>query len=249
MPAILLFPAGLILGSFVTAVSHRVPRGISVVSGRSECPLCGAQIPAYDNEPVLSWLLLRGRSRCCGEPISLRYPLIELCLGGLFVLTALALGGNPAQLILGLAFVSTLLAVTVTDLEQRLIPNRILLVSALIGVGIAAVADPASLPERAAAAVAAGGLLLLAALAYPHGMGMGDVKLAAVMGIYLGTSVAPALFVAFLLGSVVGLVLVARRGPAARKQALPFGPFLALGGLAGLLAGPEIIAWYLGTFS
>jgi leader peptidase (prepilin peptidase)/N-methyltransferase len=248
MPAILLFPAGLIFGSFITVVGHRVPRGESVVGGRSRCPGCGAQIAAYDNVPVVSWLLLRGRARCCGAPISPRYPLTELALGLLFAATALVLAGDPAQLALGLVFVARLVAVTLTDLERRVIPNGILLVAALIGVAIVAATDPASLPERAIAAAAAGGLLFVAALAYPSGMGLGDVKLAATMGLFLGRDVAPAIFVALLAGSLVGLTMIARHGAAARKRAIPFGPFLALGGVAGLLAGNELIDWYLGTF-
>jgi len=248
MPAILLFPAGLIFGSFLTVVAHRVPRGESVVGGRSHCPACGAQIAAYDNVPVLSWLLLRGRARCCGAPISSRYPLTELVLGALFAVTALVFQDEPAQLLLGLVFVTTLLAVTLTDLERRIIPNKILLVAAILAVAIVAPTDPGSLPERAIAAAGAGGLLLAAALAYPRGMGLGDVKLAALMGLYLGRDVAPAILVALLAGSLVGLAMMARHGAAARKRAIPFGPFLALGGMVGLFAGDELIDWYLGAF-
>jgi leader peptidase (prepilin peptidase)/N-methyltransferase len=141
-----------------------------------------------------------------------------------------------------------LTAVTLTDLEQRLIPNRILLVGAVLAIGIAALGDPGSLPERLVAAAAAGGLLFLAALAYPGGMGLGDVKLAAVMGLFLGRSVAPAVLVALLVGSIAGVWLIAREGAAARKRAIPFGPFLALGGTVGLLTGPELIDWYLSAF-
>jgi leader peptidase (prepilin peptidase) / N-methyltransferase len=248
MAAILFFPAGLIFGSFLTVVAHRVPRGESVVGGRSHCPGCGAQIAAYDNVPVISWLLLRGRARCCGAPISPRYPLTELALGLLFALTALVLVDDPAELALGLVFVSTMVAVTLTDLERRVIPNKILLFAAVLGVAIVIPTDPASLPERAIAAAAAGGLLFAAALAYPRGMGMGDVKLAAVMGLYLGRSVAPALLIGFAAGSLVGLALIARHGAAARKQAIPFGPFLAFGGVVALLAGEQMVDWYLGTF-
>ena len=190
----------------------------------------------------------RGRCRHCGERISVRYPLIEIGTGLLFALTALVLHDDPAELILGLVFVATLAAITLTDLELRIIPNKVLIVSAVAGVALAAALDPSSLPERAIAAAAAGGLLFAVALAYPRGMGLGDVKLAAVMGLYLGRSVAPALLIGFLAGSVFGLALIARKGAAARKQALPFGPFLALGGVIGLLAGDQIVDWYLGTF-
>ncbi|HMJ72173.1 MAG TPA: prepilin peptidase [Solirubrobacterales bacterium] len=243
-----LFLFGLLIGSFLTVVAHRVPRGESVVGGRSHCPSCGAQIAAYDNVPILSWLVLRGRARCCGAPISARYPLIELAGGGLYAAVALVLWDDAGEIALGLAFATMLLAVTLTDLEQRIIPNKILLVGAIAGLLLAAATAPGSLPERGIAIAAAGGLLLAVALAYPRGMGMGDVKLAAVMGLYLGRSVAPALLIAFAVGSLVGLAMIVRHGAAARKRAIPFGPFLALGGVAGLLAGDRIVDWYLSTF-
>jgi leader peptidase (prepilin peptidase) / N-methyltransferase len=243
-----LFLFGLLIGSFLTVVAHRLPRGESVVGGRSHCPACGAQIAAYDNVPVVSWLALRGRARCCGATISARYPLTELAVGALYGATALVLWDDAAALALGLVFVTVLVAITLTDLERRIIPNKILLAGALVAVALVAATDPGSLPERVLAAAAAGGLLLAAALAYPRGMGLGDVKLAATMGLFLGRDVGPAIFVALLAGSLVGLAMIARHGAAARKRAIPFGPFLALGGVVGLLAGEELIDWYLGTF-
>jgi leader peptidase (prepilin peptidase)/N-methyltransferase len=247
--AVLAFIGGLMAGSFTTVVSHRVPRGESIVGPRSRCPSCGSQIAAYDNIPVFSWALLKGRSRCCGERISVRYPLTELALAALYALTVVVLWDDLTEVLLGLVFVTTLVAITVTDLERRIIPNKILLVAAVLGVAIVAVGDPGSLPERALAALAAGGGLFLVVLAYPRGMGLGDVKLAALMGLFLGRNVGPAIIVALLVGSVVGIILIARHGAGARKRAIPFGPFLALGGLAGLLAGDEIVDWYLSTFS
>lgn len=246
---VLALVGGLIFGSFLTVVAHRVPRGESVVGGRSHCPHCGAQIAAYDNVPVFSWLLLRGRSRCCGERISARYPLTELTLGVLWVATVAVLWEDPTEVVLGLVFVATLVAVTVTDLERRVIPNKILLAAALVGLVVVAVGDPSSLPERAVAAIAAGGTLFLVALAYPKGMGLGDVKLTALMGLYLGRNVAPAVLVALLAGSIVGLAMIAREGAGARKRAIPFGPFLAFGGVVGLLAGDQLVDLYLSTFS
>ena len=243
------FVGGLVAGSFVSVVAHRVPRGLSIVGPRSRCTSCGAQIAAYDNVPLLSWLWLRGRCRRCGEAISARYPAIEFGLGAAFVATVLVLRDDPARLVPGLVFVATLAAVTLTDLERRVIPNGILAVSAIAAVAISAAMDPGGMPERAAAAAAAGGLLLLAALAYPRGMGMGDVKLAALMGLYLGRAVAPALLVAFAAGALAGVGLMLRDGAGARKRAIPFGPFLALGGIVGLLAGDAMLDWYLGTFS
>lgn len=247
--AVIAFLGGLMAGSFVTVVAHRVPRGESIVGPRSRCPACGVQIAAYDNAPVISWLLLRGRARCCGAPISARYPLTELALGLLYAATVLVLWDDLGEVALGLVFVTVLMAVTLTDLERRIIPNKILIVGAVLAVVIAAVADPASLPERAIAAAAAGGLLFGAALAYPRGMGLGDVKLAATMGLFLGRNVGPAILVALLAGSLVGMAIIAREGAAARKKAIPFGPFLALGGVIGLLAGDQIVDWYLGIFS
>jgi leader peptidase (prepilin peptidase) / N-methyltransferase len=242
------FIGGIITGSFVGVVAHRVPQGRSIVGPRSECPSCGSQIAGYDNVPVVSWLLLRGHCRNCNAHIPARYPLIELAVGAAFAATALVLYDDPAALALGLVFVAVLAAITLTDLERRVIPNTILLVGSVIGVGIVAATDPSSLPERGAAAAGAGGFLLLFALIYPRGMGMGDVKLAAVMGIFLGVSVIPALFVGIVFGALVGFALMLRYGSAARKHAVPFGPFLAIGGVVGLLAGSQMIDAYLNHF-
>jgi leader peptidase (prepilin peptidase)/N-methyltransferase len=249
VPALYIFPFGLLLGSFVTVVAHRIPRGEGFVTGRSRCPSCEAQIAAHDNIPVVSWLALRGRCRCCSEPIPARYPLTELALGLLYVVTVLVVGTDDvAELALGLVLCAVLVAITLTDLEQRIIPNSIVLAGAVIGLALAAVADPGSLPERLIAAAAAGGFLFLVAFAYPQGMGMGDVKLVAMMGLYLGSAVVPAMLVAFGAGAAVGAVLIAREGAAARKRAIPFGPYLALGGVVGLWLGDPIIAWYTNTF-
>lgn len=240
------FLGGLVIGSFITAVAHRVPRGISIVAPRSQCPACGAQIAATDNIPLLSWVLLRGRARCCGARISALYPLTELTVGLLFAATVLVYRHEPAEAVIGLVFVAMLAAVTLTDLEQRIIPNKILLIGSILCIAIAVPTDPGGVPERAIAAAAGGGLFFLAALAYPAGMGLGDVKLAAAMGLFLGRAVAPAILAALLFGSVVGLALIARHGSSARKMAIPFGPFLALGGVVGLLAGDQLIDLYLG---
>jgi leader peptidase (prepilin peptidase)/N-methyltransferase len=243
------FLGGLVAGSFVTLVAYRIPRGLSIVGPGSQCPACGGRIAGYDNLPVISWLLLRGRCRCCGGPISTRYPLAELSLAVLFAAAVAVLQGDAVELAMGLVLVSLLVAITLTDLERLVIPNAIVLTGAICGVAIAAATDPGSLAERGVAALAAGGLLLSALLAYPPGMGMGDVKLAAVMGLYLGRGVAPALVVGFAAGAIYGLVLMLRHGPEARKAAIPFGPFLALGGVVGLLAGDLLIDAYLDALS
>jgi leader peptidase (prepilin peptidase) / N-methyltransferase len=253
----LAFISGTAAGSFVSVVAHRVPRGESIVSPRSRCPNCAAQIGTLDNVPIVSWLLLRGRCRSCGERISARYPLVELGTGLAFVAAVvvhleaddgLATGPDAFGLAAGLVFIVVLAAITLADLDLRVIPNRILIAGALIGVPLVLAADPESAGERAISIAAAGGSLLLVAVAYPRGMGMGDVKLAALMGLYLGQAVAPGLLVGFLLGAVVGVGLLIRHGSAARKTAVPFGPFLALGAVIGLLQGDAIVDWYLDEF-
>ena len=247
--AAVLFLAGTLIGSFVSVVAHRLPRGEQFVRGRSRCPACGVEIPPRDNVPLLSWLRLRGRCRSCGEPISARYPLTELGLGTLFAATALILGTDDvAELALGLVLCTLLVAITLTDLELRVIPNAIVLAGAVVAVAIAAATDLGSLDERVIAALAGGGALFLLVLAYPRGMGMGDAKLVAMMGLYLGRALAPAVLIGFAAGALVGVALIARRGPQARKQAVPFGPFLALGGVIGLWVGNEIVDWYVDEF-
>jgi len=243
---VIAFLAGLAAGSFATAVAHRVPRGISVAFARSQCPACGVQLGARDNVPVVSWLLLRGKARCCGAPISPRYPLTELVVGLLFVATVLVYREDAAEAVIGVVFVTVLAVVTLTDLEQRIIPNKVLLVGALLCLAIAVPTDPGEVPERLIAAAAAGGILFLVVFAYPAGMGLGDVKLAATMGLFLGRAVAPAILIALLAGSIVGLALIARHGSKARKMAIPFGPFLAFGGVVALLVGDELVDLYLG---
>lgn len=240
-------PFGLIIGSFLNVVTYRVPRGESIVKPRSRCTGCGQEIGALDNVPVLSWLFLRGRCRNCGERISARYPAVELLTALVFTATVLVRGVN-LDLLLELPFAAMLIAVAGIDLEHRIVPNKILLPMAVWGVGASAVVRPEMLPELLIAGAAAFLALLLIALAYPGGMGMGDVKLAGVMGLYLGLAVAPALLVAFFAGSAVGLAIVAKHGSAARKRGVPFAPFMALGGLVGLLAGPELIDLYTRTF-
>jgi leader peptidase (prepilin peptidase)/N-methyltransferase len=247
--AVLAFVGGLLIGSFITVVAHRIPRGESIVGPRSRCPGCGTQIAAYDNIPVLSWLVLRGRARCCGVSISARYPLTELVVGVLYALTVIVLWGDATEVVEGLVFLSVLVAVTLTDLERRIIPNKILVIGAILAVVVAAIGDPSSLPIRLVAAAGAGGLLFLAALAYPRGMGLGDVKLAATMGLFLGRNVIPAMFVALLAGSVIGIAIIVRHGPEARKRAIPFGPFLAFGGVVGLLVGDQLVRLYLNAFT
>ncbi len=239
---------GLVAGSFLNVVAYRLPRHESLVLPGSRCPGCRAPVRAFDNVPVLSWLALRGRCRACRTPISARYPLVEAATAALAAAVVLVLGADR-DVWVGLALVAVLVPVALIDLDFRIIPNPLMLAGAVLAVALVAIVEPGALPEHLIAGAVAGGFLLLAALAYPRGMGMGDVKLAAVLGLFLGRSVAVAMLVALVAGTVVGVVIIARKGArAGRKTAVPFGPFLALGGLAGLLAGPAIVSWYVGTF-
>lgn len=238
---------GAIIGSFLNVVAHRVPAGESIVSPGSRCPTCRNALAPYDNVPVISWLLLRGRCRHCGAKISARYPLVELLTGATFA-AIVAVRGADADLAVELPFAAILIALAAIDLEHRILPNRILLPAAVFGVAAAAVVHLPELPELLIAGAAGFTALLLVALAKPGGMMMGDVKLAGVMGLYLGLALVPALLVAFLAGSLVGVGMMATRGMAARKETVPFGPFLALGALVGMLAGDELVDLYSNSF-
>lgn len=240
---------GLLVGSFLNVVAWRLPRGESLVAPGSHCPGCDAPVRPYDNVPVLSWLLLRGRCRDCRAPISARYPLVEACSAGLAVAVVAARHGAH-DLALGLTLIALLVPIALIDLDHRIVPNRLTALGAVAALAIGVATRPAGVPEQLIAGVAAGGFLLAAALARPGGMGMGDVKLAGMLGLFLGRDVAVALLVALVAGTVVGIVVMARRGVGAgRKTAIPFGPFLALGGVVALLAGPAIVHWYLSTFA
>lgn len=240
-------PLGAVIGSFLNVVIHRLPRRESLVHPRSRCPSCETQIAAYDNLPVISWLVLRGRCRNCGAAISARYPAVELLTAVSFAAVAGARGVD-GELLLLLPFAAMLVVVAAIDLDHRIVPNRIVLPATVYGVAVSVLVRAGELPELLIAGAAAFAFLLVAALAYPGGMGMGDVKLAGVMGLYLGLSVVPALVTAFLAGTVVGLAKIVREGPQARKAGVPFAPFLALGGLAALIAGPELIVLYEDNF-
>lgn len=228
-------------------VIWRVPRGESIIRPGSHCPHCDAPVKPRDNIPIVSWVLLRGRCRSCKAPISGRYPLVEAGVGVMWAVIVLARGFD-SDLVWELPFATMLAAVALIDLDHHIIPNKILLPAAVWGVISAAIVRLSDLPELLAWGAGAFAVLLLIALIYPAGMGMGDVKLAGVMGLYLGNAVLPAFLVAFLSGSVVGVTMIARHGSGARKMGVPFGPFLALGGLIGLLVGPELVDLYRDNF-
>jgi leader peptidase (prepilin peptidase) / N-methyltransferase len=247
--AVLAGIAGALIGSFLNVVAYRLPRHESLLHPGSRCPHCGTPVKPYDNVPVLGWLLLRGRCRACREPISWRYPLVEAVTALLCALVVVHFGADE-DVWLGLAFVILLVPVTLIDLDFRIIPNVLMAIGAVVAIVLVALTESGDLVQHLIAAAAAGGFFLIAALAYPAGMGMGDVKLAGVMGLYLGRAVAPAIFVALVAGTVIGAVIIARYGAReGRKKGIPFGPWLALGGVVGLFAGDALVDWYLDTFA
>jgi leader peptidase (prepilin peptidase) / N-methyltransferase len=240
--AALALAPGLALGSFLNVVAARVPLKRSLVSPGSACMACREEIAWYDNVPLLSYALLRGRCRACGVHIPLRYPAVEL-------VTALLLAGSVWKFGLGGSaavasfFCLALVAVSATDLEHRIIPNRIVVPAGVIVLAANTALHPG--PQWAIGAFGASGFLLVAALAYPGGMGMGDVKLAFLMGAALGKTVPVALFVGMVAAMIPGIVLLVRHGRAARKMGVPFGPFLALGSVVALFAGHWLLHGYL----
>jgi len=245
--ALVALAVGACVGSFLNVVAYRLPRRESLLRPRSRCPACGTPIAAYDNVPLVSFLVLRGRCRHCGVAISRRYPTVE-GLSAVVFAAVTAARWPDARLALWLPLSALLIAVAVSDLERRIIPNRLVLAALAYLVIAAPLVARSDLVELAAAGAGAFLALFVVALAYPAGMGMGDVKLAGVLGLYLGVGVIPALFVAFLVGAVVGIALIAREGRGARKRGVPFGPFLALGALVGILAGPELVDLYVDRF-
>jgi leader peptidase (prepilin peptidase) / N-methyltransferase len=248
IPILFAAALGLVIGSFLNVVAWRLPRRESLMRPGSRCPACETPIAPYDNVPVLSWLLLRGRCRNCGAAISPRYPLVELATAVLYALVV-AVKDEPVDIALGLLLVTALVPITLIDLELRLIPNRITLPAAVAALIAAALLDTSFVPEQLIAGAAAGGFFLLAALAYPRGMGMGDVKLAGMLGLYLGRAVGPAVFIALIAGVLVGAAIIARKGAQeGRRTAVPFGPFLALGGLVGFFVGDAVVDAYLDRF-
>jgi len=240
---------GLIIGSFLNAWAYRLANGEKITAGRSHCPQCGAQIRAYDNVPLVSWMLLRGKCRDCSAPISWRYPLGEALTAALFAAVA-ALDGLSWLLVPHLLFVSALILVSQVDLEKQIIPDIVILPVAALGVPLMIVLGSAPWWQWPVAGLGAAGFLFLISEVYyrirhVEGMGFGDVKLALCMGVYLGSAVVPALFLGFLSGAAVGVVLIGgRRGD--RKTAIPFGPFLAAGAILALFFGGTLIDAYLG---
>lgn len=244
--AALALAPGLALGSFLNVVAARVPRKRSIVKPASACLECKTPIARRDNVPIVSWLLLRGKCRNCGVRISPLYPAVELATALLVAACVLAFGLSGRMVVAAL-FCAVLVAISAIDLTHRIIPNRIVLPAFAVVLVAQTLLDPS--PEWALGALGASGFLFLAVLAYPAGMGMGDVKLALLMGAALGKLVAVALMLGMLAALVPAVFLLARHGSKARKMGIPFGPFLAFGSVVALFAGDAILDWYLAFLS
>lgn len=236
---------GLAVGSFLNVVAARVPLRRSIVRPGSACMSCGHEIAWYDNVPLVSWLVLRGRCRSCGARIPARYPAVELA-SGLLVAGCVWRFGAHAETLVAILFCLALVAVSATDLEHQIIPNRIVVPAAALVLVAQSALRPS--PQWAIGGLAASGFLFAAALASPRGMGMGDVKLALLLGAMLGRTVSVAMLLGLLAAFVPAVYLLVRHGAAARKAKIPFGPFLALGGVAALFWGPQLLLSYWSLF-
>jgi leader peptidase (prepilin peptidase)/N-methyltransferase len=245
LAAVALAP-GLALGSFLNVVAARIPLRRSVVTPRSACMGCGAELAWHDNVPLVSYALLRGRCRSCGAGISLLYPAVEL-VTALLIAASVWKFGLTMDAAVAAFFCAVLVAVTATDLTHRIIPNRIVVPAAALVLAAQTALHPS--PVWALAGLGASGFLLAAALAYPAGMGMGDVKLALLMGAALGKTVPVAMLGGMIFALVPSVVLLARHGSKARRMGIPFGPFLALGSVLALFAGHWLLNAYWAAFT
>jgi leader peptidase (prepilin peptidase)/N-methyltransferase len=234
---------GLIAGSFLNVVIHRVPLRQSVVWPASRCPACGEPIEPRDNVPLLSYVVLRGRCRNCKARISARYPLVEALTGLLFAGAAYEFGLG-LDLLSALALILAFVALAGTDLEHRLLPNAIVGPAALVGFTLSVLNSPERWWVYLLSGLAVAGALFALALAYPGGMGMGDVKMGGMLGLFLGPYAALAVFLGALCGAITGGLLMAA-GKMQRRHALPFGVFMAFGGVVTLFVGPELWGLYL----
>ena len=233
---------GFAVGSFLNVVAARLPLRRSIVKPRSACMSCGTEIAWYDNLPLVSWAVLRGRCRSCGTRIPARYPAVEL-VTGLLVAGCVLEFGLSGRAAVGAFFCIVLVAVSAIDLEHRIIPNRIVLPATVVVLAAQTALQPSV--EWIAASLGASLFLFVFALAYPAGMGMGDVKLALLMGAALGRTVPVALMIGMISALAPAVVLFARHGSKARKMGIPFGPFLALGSVVALFAGGPLLHAYL----
>jgi leader peptidase (prepilin peptidase)/N-methyltransferase len=245
--ALVVFAPALALGSFLNVVAARLPEGRSLVRPRSACGSCGAEIGWYDNIPVFSYFMLRGRCRTCGEKFSARYPAVEIATA---VLVAACFWhfGLTGEAVVGAYFCAALVVLSAIDAERRILPDLIVLPSFVIVLTANLILEPDRWKEWLGASLAASLFLFLALVAYPRGMGMGDVKLALLLGAGLGWTVSVGLMLGMVTALVASSILFARHGLAARKMAIPFGPFLAFGAIVALFVGQQLLDAYLSRF-
>jgi leader peptidase (prepilin peptidase)/N-methyltransferase len=237
---------GLAVGSFLNVVAARLPLRQSIVKPRSACMSCGHELAWYDNVPLVSYLALRGRCRSCGVRIGLLYPAVELTTAVLVAACVLKFGVTARALVAAF-FCAVLVAVTATDITHRIVPNRLVVPAAVLVLVAQTAIEPS--PQWLIGALGASLFLFVAALAYPAGMGMGDVKLALLMGAALGKTVPVAMLSGMIFALLPSLFLLARHGSAARKMAIPFAPFLALGSVLALFSGPWLLHAYWSLFA
>ena len=245
--AAFVFAPALALGSFLNVIAARLPEGRSLVRPRSACMACDAEIAWYDNVPLVSYALLRGRCRSCGARIGLRYPAVELATALLVAATFWRFGFS-GEAFVAAYFCAALVVLSAIDAERRILPDLIVLPSWLLVLAAQIALNPDRWLEWVGGSLGASLFLFLALVAYPRGMGMGDVKLALLLGAMLGKAVSVGLMVGMLAAVAFSTVLFAQHGLAARKMAIPFGPFLAFGALVALFAGNAVLSAYLGLF-
>lgn len=238
---------GLVVGSFLNVVIYRLPRKESLVRPASHCPSCGNPVRWHDNVPVLGWVILRGKCRDCGQRISVRYPLVEAITGIAFLLCFLRFGVDW-PLLVAWAFVAAAVAVAFIDYDHRIIPDKIVLPGLVIGLIASIAINPLDWWKYLAASAGAAAFMFALAMIWANGMGAGDIKMAAFMGAVLGSGVVVALFAAFFIGAVAGVILMATHRRT-RKDAIPFGPYLAMGAFLGVFVGQALLHSYLGIYA
>jgi len=242
---IVFFITGLAMGSFLEVAAYRIPRKISIIKPRSYCPQCKKTIAFYDNIPLLSYLMLKGRCRSCRAKIPITSFFAELLTGLLFVSNYFFFGIS-LQTLLGAVFCCLLIVVSFIDIEFRIIPNVIVLPFTIIGLGLNILMDPGRWWHPLAFAAGAFAFMLIINLIYPRGMGMGDVKLSLMAGAFLVKNIIPGLFLGFLLGAGYGIGVIIKKRRL--KQTIPFGPFISLGSIIALFWGNNILKWYTSFF-
>ena len=242
---IIFFICGLVIGSFLEVVTYRVPRKISIIKPGSYCPNCNGKIAFYDNIPLISYLILRGRCRNCKVSISYKTFIIEILTGLLFVLNYFFFGLS-IQTIIGIIFCSVLIAVSFIDIDLRIIPNVIVIPFTIVGLALNIYLNPIKWWMPLAFSAGAFTFMLIINLIYPKGMGMGDVKLSLMVGAFLVKSVIAGLFLGFLVGAIFGVAVIIKKRK--MRQTIPFGPFISIGSITALFWGDNILKWYTSFF-